>query len=491
MNKKLILINAGSSVLQVLAVGVVYFLLYKFLVQKLGAQELGVWSLVLATSSIANLANFGITSGLVKFVAEYRAKSKESELQKLVSTAFFSICVLFVILILLLYIVGIIILKRVVDANYLSVAIQILPYSLLSLFINGIGGIFTSVLEGFQKNYLRNIIFSIAVVVLYIGTFILTPKFGLLGVAYAQVIQSLLILGTASIIAMRLVYNKKYSGFKWDKETFKTIMGYGLKFQIVSICQMLYEPTTKTLLSKFGGLSAVGYYEMASRLISQVRALIVNANQIMIPVVTEASFNDSIKLESIYKKTFSITMFIGIPTISLILFLSPLISMFWIGKLQIEFIVFTYVLGIGNLFNIVCGPSYFGFLGQGILNPLIKVHVLMAIINAALAYLFGIFIGGYGVVIAWGIALLYSSLYLILQYNKINSFSLKENTESKMIIFGFLFHVILMIGYYLIFNKWSIVTVMVIEFVYFVIFFGIMFFKNKEFKKIHSLLYKK
>jgi hypothetical protein len=49
---------------------ILYFLLYKYLLDKLGIKLLGVWSLILSFSSIANLANIGITSGLVKFVAE-------------------------------------------------------------------------------------------------------------------------------------------------------------------------------------------------------------------------------------------------------------------------------------------------------------------------------------------------------------------------------------------------------------------------------------
>jgi O-antigen/teichoic acid export membrane protein len=55
----------------------------------------------------------------------------------------------------------------------------------------------------------------------------------------------------------------------------------------VSISQLLYEPTTKILLSKYGGLGILGNYEMASRLVNQVRALIVNANQVVIPIIAE------------------------------------------------------------------------------------------------------------------------------------------------------------------------------------------------------------
>jgi O-antigen/teichoic acid export membrane protein len=50
---------------------------------------------------------------------------------------------------------------------------------------------------------------------------------------------------------------------------------------------MLYDPITKALLTKFGGLSLVGYYEMANKLIYQIRSLKVSANQILVPAFAD------------------------------------------------------------------------------------------------------------------------------------------------------------------------------------------------------------
>ena len=66
-----ILINASTTVAQAVITGLIYYFLYKFLLSKVGIRELGVWSLVVSSSSIASMANFGITSGLVKFIADY------------------------------------------------------------------------------------------------------------------------------------------------------------------------------------------------------------------------------------------------------------------------------------------------------------------------------------------------------------------------------------------------------------------------------------
>lgn len=429
-NNRKIIINALSSVLQVAITGIIFFFLYRYLVKNLGAEQLGVWSLVLATSSVANLANFGITSGLVKFVAQYNATNRQNELSVLVSTALITIFIFFLILIIILYVIATFILEKVVDSNYIVLAKSILPFSLLSLFINGIGGVFTSVLEGMQKNYIKNGIYSVAILLLFVFTVILTPLYGLKGVAFAQIIQAFLILISTFLFALK--YIKTQSSFVlWHKATYKEIMSYGLKFQLISISQMLYEPTTKALLSLFGGLSMVGYYEMASRLVTQLRAVIINANQVMIPVVTEASINTTHAVKNIYSHTLLLSIILSIPLFVFVIILSPAISLVWIGNIETSFIIFIVILSLANLFNIFSGPAYFGFLGEGILNPLIKIHILVAILNIILGFILGYFFQGYGIVIAWCLALSIPSLGMNSLYNKHISLEVLEMVKKS------------------------------------------------------------
>jgi len=312
---KRILLNAVSAAVQVVVVGLMYFFLYKYLIKTLGPSQLGVWALVISTSSIANFANFGITSGLVKFVADFKEKGGGEQMYKLIFTAFLSIVMFFAILIFVGYLFVDLIIHKIIDKQYVDLAMHLLPYSLLCLFINEMGGVYTSILEGFQKNYLRNIIYISSSVIFLALTYMLVPRYGLMGVTYAQVIQSLIIFISALITGSSLI--KGFSPFKWnwDKAIFKQLIGYGSKFQVVSLFQMLYEPATKTLLTHFGGLPAVGYYEMASRLVNQVRALIVNANQVMIPVVAQASHKGVDEVRRLYVRTMSITLFINAPLI--------------------------------------------------------------------------------------------------------------------------------------------------------------------------------
>src|ERR1700754_5032433 len=121
------LVNAGSAAIQVIVVGLMYFFLFRYLFKTLGPSQLGVWALVISPSSIANLVNFGITSGLVKFVADYRELGDSVKMNKLIFTAFLSIIFFFAVLILLGYLGVDFLIRQIIDKQYIGLALKVLP----------------------------------------------------------------------------------------------------------------------------------------------------------------------------------------------------------------------------------------------------------------------------------------------------------------------------------------------------------------------------
>ena len=75
-SKRKIIVNAIMAIVQVVAVGIILFVLYKFLLKTIGIEDLGIWSVVLATTSVAGIGNFGLSGSVVKFVAKYVARGK-------------------------------------------------------------------------------------------------------------------------------------------------------------------------------------------------------------------------------------------------------------------------------------------------------------------------------------------------------------------------------------------------------------------------------
>jgi O-antigen/teichoic acid export membrane protein len=416
-SNKRISVNVIFSVLQVGIVGLIYLIVYKLLLSKLGAEQLGIWSLILATTSVANLANFGITSGIVKFVAEYYSESNFKNIQKVIFTSFISLLFFFVIISVFIFPILKYFLSFFIETEYYDLAMNMLPISLISLIINSVSGVFSSALEGIQKNYSKNILLIISTIVFLISIYFLTDKYGLLGAAYSQLIQALFLLITSFLLVAIEFKSFLILKSNWDTKIFKKITGFGLKFQFISVLVILFDPITKALLSKFGGLSFLGYYEMANKLIYQIRAVIINANQVMIPVIVHTKFIGKERLNDLYVKNLNLTFMLSLLLMTSLIILTPIISLFWIGKFNDDFMFCMYFLSIAVFINILNSPAYFASIAHGNLGILVKSHLIMSFLNIVLSSIFGYYFGGRIIVITYGLSLIIGSLYLIIYYH--------------------------------------------------------------------------
>ena len=92
---------------------------------------MGVWSVVLATSSLATLVNAGITTSVVRFAAIYKEAGGIEKLRKLAFTALVMMVVLFSFISIIVYPFASIILNKIIPVKYIAEALNILPYSIL------------------------------------------------------------------------------------------------------------------------------------------------------------------------------------------------------------------------------------------------------------------------------------------------------------------------------------------------------------------------
>jgi len=89
----------------------------------------------------------------------------------------------------------------------------------------------------------------------------------------------------------------------------------------------------------------------------------------------------------------------------------------WIGHYEKAFVGFGILLSIGWFFNTLSAPSYFVNLGTGELRWNVVSHVAIAVLNAILGLILGVYFGGNGVVIAWIISLALGSSLIYLSYH--------------------------------------------------------------------------
>jgi len=426
MESRRVIINAIASVVQIIVISVVLFILYRFLLNTIGVEQLGIWSLVLATTSVSQIANLGLTGSVVKFVARYVARGEDANVSGVIQTAALSVATFVGSALLIGYPVVKWLLGLVIENEFLPLALSVLPYAFWALWIMVITSIFQAGLDGFQRIDIRSILLIGGSIFHLLLCFILAPEYGLIGVAYARIIQNIAILFCSWFFLVRQVTLLPVFPYKWDRGLFKEIIRYAINFQVISLATMLYDPITKALLSKFGGLSMLGYYEMASKMIRQARAVIVSANQVLVPTIADLKENAPEKIRLVYETSYQLLFYLAVPLYSAIIVCIPIISELWIGHYEKIFVLFSILLTICWFLNTLSAPAYFANLGIGDLHWNVVAHIVIALLNGSLGFLLGVFFNGIGVVVAWLFSMALGSSLIYISYNVKNKVPLVE-----------------------------------------------------------------
>lgn len=412
-NNKKTIINIVTSGFQVALIGVIYYFLYRILLEHLGIKLLGVWSVVMSASSVANIADLGIATSIVRFVTLYDHTNRKDEIPQLIYTGVVLNILIFVPICFIIWPIAYYFLENIIELKYVSVARELLPFSLVCVLLNSIAGVYGSILDGYRKNYIRNTIFSLSSFVFLFLSVLGVKKYGVMGVVYAQIFQSSLSLIMCIILSVRIVRFNPVK-YNWNKNIFKEIFNYGLKFQMTSITGILNEPVTKMLMAKFGGLAFTGYYEMATKLVMQIRGVIISANQSLMPIMVKESLNErETPRFSVLSLSFIGVFFLSMYALTYINITAPIISEVWIGHRESIFINILLIVSFSMFINLLSAPNYFTLLSINKLNAIIISQLIMAVCNISISFILGYFFKGYGIVFTWMIVVLIGSWYLI------------------------------------------------------------------------------
>ncbi len=418
-NRKKTSRNIFAIVSQVIVSGVVLFVLYRYLYDRLGVEQIGVWSLVTSITSISRIGDLGLSAGVVKFVAQALGRRDTKRAADVVQTVTLTLGVLIAVLLVAGYPLFILALDYFLPVQGVPAALSILPYALVSLWAMMIVSVFSGSLDGCLRMDLRGLLMGSSYIV-YLGLVVLlSPKYGLTGVVIAQLAQAV---GLMVILWWTLRSQLKDLPpipWHWKFSVLKEMFGYGVNFQIISIMSMLFDPVAKALMSKFGGLEALGYYGMANTFILQGRAVIVEASRVMVPAIASLQEQDSVKTTQLFIISYRITFYVSVLFYGLLGISITTISMLWLGHYQAMFIRFSLLLIMGWFVNTLIGPAYFSNLGSGKLRDNVISHAIIGLCSLFVGSALGLMnYGGVGVVIGTIAGLISGSVFLLVSHIK-------------------------------------------------------------------------
>ena len=174
--------------------------------------------------------------------------------------------------------------------------------------------------------------------------------------------------------------------------------GYGLQVQLATLAGALFEPLSRILLGRSGGLAILVEYELASRLVVQMRSLLIAASQPLIAVFSSISFSEQHKMAALILKATKVTAWASAITTILTLVAAPILSRVTLGYVGRDFLLITSALMFGWASNTISVPIYYASFGHGITKWNLLAHVVMAIISGAFGLIVAPILGPWAVV---------------------------------------------------------------------------------------------
>ncbi len=408
--------NVVFAGLQILLSGISLFILYKILLIQIGIELIGVWSIVMAFSAFLRTGDFGFAGSIVKFISENVTKKDMKKVENIISTSITSVSVILGFLLIISYFIIPTFLPFFISKEYFDLALELFPYSIISVWLAVLGTLVIFVFDGINRVDIRSSFLVISNLFLVGLSIFAVYSFGFIGLGYAQVVHAGIQLIIAWILVNKHLKVESFSPFAFDFTIFKEMFSYSVHLQVASLMTMLLEPISKLFLGYFGNLSSVGYFEMANRLVMQVRNIIVNANQALVPMITKSHTQEQ-DLKGSYMATLKVLFVVSLCFYSFTGFLASFISEIWIGHYNQDFIYFTYIILISLGINTLAGAAYFTNVGTGNVKFNTMAQSIIAVTNVLFAVLLGYFYTAYGVVIAYGVSIIIGSLWLIINFN--------------------------------------------------------------------------
>jgi O-antigen/teichoic acid export membrane protein len=416
VNRRTLLTNVLSAAGQTLVQTAVMFFLYRYLIDALGIDEVGVWSVVLATSSSARVTELGLGSSVTKFVAACRARGDDRRAGELLQTAALTLALMLAVVLLVVYPLLWRLLPHVLPAAALDEGRDVLPYALMSAWLGALSGVWFGGLDGCLRSDLRAGLAILSTFVFFGLVLLLVPTRGLMGLAVSQVTQALVLAVLGWILIRHVVSGTPYVPRVWSRSCLREMLGYGANVQVITLVMLLFDPTTKVLFARYGGLSSAGYYELAQQLVRKMRALIVESNRVIVPVM--AGMNEvGDDPRRLYVRNVAYLVLLLTPLFAGLAALAPLISEVWLGHYQSQFVIMTVCLTLAWYINSTTAPAYFAYMGHGRLRWLTWSHVIFGVGNGVLGLVLGSRMGWPGVMVAFCVSLAIGSLLPVWTYH--------------------------------------------------------------------------
>ena len=342
---------------------------YPIYLEFVGYEAFGVWSIMLAIISMSAVLGLNIDRSIIKFLAQCKTNN---EVKKYITGSILISILAYLIFWLFLYNLHDFVIEiYAMDRKYSSVVKDILSnIALLTMsvyVVNILKGALTGLSEIAKANYL----FIIGEVIKALTAMsLLWLEFGLQSFVYGW------IAGNLTLIVIYAYCLKKINGrillFNFNLfKILKEIITYGRPLVFNNLIGLLFVPIITFIIARYVGLSEVAYYNIASRISSNINVLFSRGVIGLMPEISKAGLirdrlSRIFKIKELHSQAIKYVLYFGVPLIVLIFGLSESILLIWLSEMYNENINETLqLLLIATLLDILIIPTLNILFGLG------------------------------------------------------------------------------------------------------------------------------
>lgn len=402
--------NSVSGAIEQVAVGIGFLVFYGILIRQVGADAVGVLSLVMIVTTVASFGNAGFASALSHFVPIFESRGDRTATVQCIETTMACTVALYMLMLGAAYFPVLALVQAQVGPTYSAMAGELmLPVAIYAVLL-GAGSASSLALTALQRNDLRAWVSVGAVVTNLVTALWAAPRLGVVGGAWALVAQAGVTLVGSWLSLRHMLPELAALPFRPSFSMARQMFGLGANMQAQTILASSAEPVARLLMAQFGPLALVTYFSMASRFVVQVRTLIYACSQPLLAAFSHARHADPHEFLVLYKRAHLMLTFSGVGLMSAAVGASPFVGEMWIGERQNAFVMYTAVLACGWTANITVLASYFNSYSLGIMKWNLIGHLILAGATAIACYILGVIFGPLGVVSGASLALIISAL---------------------------------------------------------------------------------
>lgn len=410
------------------------FIGYRLVVQQGGTTALGLWASLSAAIYVIRLGDVGMGSAAERHIAALDASQFPAKARGYLNTAFLLNAILFI----LLATVGWALFNWKIDwvvpgdSATQAEALAILPLMLAGFIVSNLSTVVTGGLRGLHIGY-QTAYLSIAGGLLQMGIVLaLVPSLGVAGLAWGQLVQYTftgIVAWTLFTRHLRQYANKSVLPLPPNNSThlLRELLSFSLKAQAVNLANGLLEPASKLVVAHSAGISALGIYEIAYKLIALPRNAVVSGVLSITPALTNLLKAEPKEARKLYHKSKKTVALGGGAVILLTLAISPIASSLLINHPDRTLLELSAILAFGFWLNTIGATAYsVGFASSKLGGNfacaaigLIALYCTSIVLNSASAL--------YGPVIASSVAMAISGVTVMIMNERL----VKAHTEEQ------------------------------------------------------------